>query len=238
MPVHSRRELYERKRWFHMRIIFASNNSHKLSEVKSILGLKYGVFLYSLDDFDIKVDPDENGKSYKENADIKSKAAYAALKEKKVLKLGDYIIADDTGISIDFYNGAPGIYSARFMADLSHKNRNIKILSEMKDVEDEKRKASFETFLSVIEIKIDKDLIDIPKSIIFRSRVDGYIAKELVGSEGFGYDPIFVVKDFMKSDKDFSSTYSKLGQEIKNKVSHRAKAIALFISYLEKNHNI
>lgn len=221
-----------------MRLIFASNNSHKFNEVKSILGIKYGVFLYSLNDFNIRIDPEENGKSYKENADIKSRAAYDALKEKGVLKIGDYIFADDTGLSIDFYNGAPGIYSARFMADLCHRDRNLKILSEMKDVEDEKRAAHFETYLSVIEIKIDKDLTDIPESIIFNSRVDGYIAKELEGNEGFGYDPIFVVKDYMKSDKDFSSTYSNLGQELKNKVSHRAKAIALFITYLEKNHNI
>ena len=221
-----------------MRLIFASNNSHKLSEINSILGMKYGAFLYSLNDFNINVDPEENGKSFEENADIKSKASYDALKEKGVLKIGDYIFADDTGLCIDFYDGAPGIYSARFMADMSHKDRNLKILSEMKDVEDDKRSAHFETTISVREIKLDKDLIDMPKSLIFKSRVDGYIAKKLEGETGFGYDPIFVVKDFMESSTDFSKTYSNLGQEMKNTISHRAKAIGAFVDYLEINHNI
>lgn len=221
-----------------MRLIFASNNNHKLSEMKSILGDKYSIFLYSLNDFDIHIDPDEAGTTFKENADIKSKATYTALKEKGELKVGDFIFSDDTGLCIDYFDGAPGIYSARFMGDISQLEKNKKIIKELENISDEKRSAYFETCVSVIEIRLDKDIIDMPEPLHFIGKVDGYIAKTLEGEEGFGYDPIFVVKEYMESLADFSKTYAKLGSETKNRISHRAKAMASFVAYLEKNHKI
>lgn len=214
-----------------MRLIFASNNLHKLSEVRDILGPKYNKFLYSLNDFNLKVDPDENGNTYEKNANIKSKALYEALQNKKLLLKNDFIFADDTGISIDFFDGKPGIHSARFMGDVSQSEKNKKIIELMKDVPIDKRNAHFTTKLSVRPIIIDKDFLDMPQAIIFDGRVDGYIADNIFGDEGFGYDPIFVVKEY-------NQTYASLGQKIKNSISHRAKAILAFVNYLEKNHNI
>ena len=221
-----------------MRLIFATNNAHKTEEMRAILGDKYSKFLCSLNDFSLDVDPDENGSTFEENANIKSKATYEALRSKGLLKIGDIIFSDDTGICIDFFDGAPGIHSARFMGDISHKERNEKIIQEMKGLEGEKRAAHFITKLSVIEIKIDKDFIDMPKQVIFSARVDGYIANGLEGVEGFGYDPIFVVKECMKKPDDFLATYARLGQDIKNKVSHRAKAVSTFLNYLEKKTTV
>ena len=88
------------------------------------------------------------------------------------------------------------------------------------------------------EIKFDKDVIDMPDALIFAGKVDGFIAKDLKGAEGFGYDPIFAVKEYSNISKNIIETYSSLGQKVKNSISHRAKAISAFVDYLEKNHNI
>ena len=221
-----------------MRIIFATNNKHKLSEIVSIFGDDYKDKVFSLNDFDIHIDPEEKGKTFEENANIKSKAAYEVLREKNVLKVGDFIISDDTGLCIDYFDGAPGIYSARFMGDISQTEKNKKIIEEMKDLDFGKRNAYFITNLSVIEIRLDKDLIDMPAAKTFVGKVDGFIAKNLEGSDGFGYDPIFAVKEYSDLSKNIVKTYSSLGQKCKNSISHRAKAIEAFVDYLEKNHNI
>ena len=217
-----------------MRLIFATNNKHKLNEIKAILPSKYREIVFSLVDLNISVNPDENGSSYEENANIKSSATYNALKNKNLLCIDDYIIADDTGISIDFLNGEPGIHSARFLGDISQAEKNSKIIDLMKDVCDNERTAYFITILSVLEISIDKYLTEMPKSMIFEGRVNGYIAKSIIGEEGFGYDPIFAIGDPSDIAKGFVKTYSKLGQDKKNLISHRAKAISAFTNYLEK----
>lgn len=217
-----------------MRLIFATNNIHKLNEIKSILPIKYKKYVFSLADLDIQVAPNENGSSYEENANIKSSATYFALKDKKDLKIGDYIIADDTGLSIDYLNGEPGIHSARYLGNISQYEKNKKIIDLMKDINDNERTAHFITKLSVLEICIDKYLTDIPKSIIFEGRVDGYIAKTMIGDDGFGYDPIFAIGDTDDIENGIVKTYSKIGQDKKNKISHRALAINAFTNYLEK----
>lgn len=217
-----------------MRLIFATNNNHKLNEIKAILPEKYRDLVFSLDDLKIKVDPNENGSSYEENANIKSFATYYALKKKGLLQVGDYIIADDTGLSIDCLNGEPGIYSARFLGDIPQIDKNKKIIDLMKDVSDNDRTAHFITKLSVLEICIDKYFTDMPEPMIFEGRVDGYIAKSLVGVDGFGYDPIFAVGNISDIVNGDVKTYSKLGQDKKNLISHRALAIKAFTNYLEK----
>ena len=104
-----------------MRLIFATNNNHKLNEIKAILPNMYRNIAFSLGDLNISVNPDENGSSYEENANIKSYACYFALRDKNLLLIGDYIIADDSGLSIDCLNGEPGIHSARFLGDIPRK---------------------------------------------------------------------------------------------------------------------
>lgn len=221
-----------------MRLIFATNNKHKMSEIKAILPSNYRNYTFSLHDLNISIDPNENGNSFEENANIKSTATYFALRNNKQLNIGDYIIADDTGLSIDFLNGEPGIHSARFLGDVSQIEKNKKIIDLMKDTKDNERTAHFITKLSVLEISIGKYLIDIPKSMIFEGRVDGYISKDLIGDDGFGYDPIFAIGEPSDIVKGKVKTYSGLGQEKKNQISHRAIAIKAFTNYLEKKQNI
>ena len=215
-----------------MRLIFATNNRHKMTEIISILPIKYRELAYSIDDVGITVNPDENGTSFIENANIKSLATYRELKNNNLLKAEDIIIADDTGLSIDFFNGEPGIHSARFLGNISQSEKNDKIIEDMKDVKGNDRKCHFTTVLSVIENKKSIFFTDIPTIINFTGRVDGYIADKKIGNEGFGYDP----SDYI--DKKNTYTYSSMGQVNKNKISHRAKALYLFTNYLEKNYNI
>ena len=218
-----------------MRLIFATNNKHKLEEIKGILKDKFEDSIFSINDFNIKLDPDENGKSFEENSIIKSQALYKTLDSKNLLKSGDFVISDDTGLCIDFLNGEPGIYSARFMGkDVSQEEKNNHILELMKDVPDEKRTAFFKTCLAVIEF--DKKNIDCP--IIFEAKVDGYIVKRIENNGGFGYDPIFAVGDTCDLNEGQVNTYASMGMDNKNKLSHRARALSKLVLYLEKNHNI
>ena len=219
-----------------MRLIFATNNSHKMSEIKDILGDKYKDCVKTMNDIGVKVDPDETGATFLENAYIKSNALYVEMKRKGLLKPGDFIISDDTGLCIDFLDGAPGIMSARFMGDISQGEKNNKILELMKGVLGDKRNAHFITELSVIEI--GNDILSGPKILNFEGRIEGYIAEKIEKTDGFGYDPIFAVGDMNDSVKGDVKTYSNLGVAEKNKISHRARALSKFVEYLEKNHNI
>ena len=220
-----------------MRLIFATNNKHKMSEIKDILGTKYNGYIFSMSDLNIHIDPDENGASFVENSNIKSNALYEELKSKEMLIYDDFIISDDTGLCIDYLDGAPGIMSARYMGkETSQDEKNLKILELMKDVECDKRKAHFITYLSVI--KVGKNIDDKPIRINFEGRIDGYIAKTIEKTEGFGYDPIFAVGDPKDIVSGQVKTYSNIGIDEKNKISHRARALNKFVQYLEKNHNI
>ena len=218
-----------------MRLIFATNNFHKLSEIKDILGNKYSPYIFTMSDLKISVDPEETGNTFSENALIKSKALYEEMKKNNLLMKGDYLISDDTGLCIDYLDGAPGIKSARFMGNVSQDEKNNKILELLKDVEDEKRTAHFITILSVIEIGDD---ISNPKVLSFEGKIKGYIPKNIEKKGGFGYDPIFAVGDVNDMKLGNVKTYSNLGSEKKNKISHRAIALSKFVEYLEKNHNI
>ena len=218
-----------------MRLIFATNNFHKLSEIKDILGNKYSPYIFTMSDLKISVDPEETGNTFSENALIKSKALYEEMKKNNLLMKGDYLISDDTGLCIDYLDGAPGIKSARFMGNVSQDEKNNKILELLKDVEDEKRTAHFITILSVIEIGDD---ISNPQILSFEGKIKGYIPKNIEKKGGFGYDPIFAVGDVNDMKLGNVKTYSNLGSEKKNKISHRAIALSKFVEYLEKNHNI
>lgn len=218
-----------------MRLIFATNNNHKLSEIKAILGERFCPYIFTMSDIGVSVNPDENGKTFMENAFIKSNALYMEMKNKELLKDGDFIIADDTGLCIKHFNNAPGIFSSRFMGNITQKEKNLKILELMKDLDDTERYAFFITKLVVIEVdKVETD----PKILDFEGKIDGYIAKKIEKTDGFGYDPIFAVGDYTDIYKGYVKTFSNLGIDIKNKISHRAKALLLLVEYLEKNHKI
>lgn len=220
-----------------MRLIFATNNKHKFSEIVEILGEKYKDFVFLMSDLGVFVDPEEKGETFKENAHIKSMSLYDEMKKRNLLMNGDFIISDDTGLCIDYLNGEPGIYSARFLGpNASQDEKNEKILELMKDVQNDGRKAYFITILSVIEVD-DASQSKITEHF-FEGRVDGYIAKKIEKMGGFGYDPIFAVGSPDDIEKGFVKTYSNIGVTEKNKISHRARALSNFVHYLEKTHNI
>ena len=220
-----------------MRLIFATNNKHKMREINEILGEKYKGFVFLMSDLGISINPDENGSTFSENANIKSTALYQEMKNRKMIKDDDYIIADDTGLCIDFLGGEPGIHSARYLGkDVSQDEKNNKILKIMENVADEDRTAYFITILSVLEIKNASENGYISR--FFEGRVDGYIARNIEKTEGFGYDPIFAVGSPSDIKDAKVKTYSNLGAYEKNKISHRARALHNFVLYLEKRHNI
>lgn len=186
------------------RIIFATGNVGKMAEIKEILA-DLEIPVLSMKEAGITADILENGKSFEENADIKAKA---------IMELtGDVVLADDSGLEIDYLNGEPGIYSARYMGeDTSYKIKNQSLIERLKGVPDEKRTARFVCAISAA----------LPDGRILRSRgtIEGIIGYEERGENGFGYDPIFYLPEYQR-------TTAELSPEMKNELSHRGKALRI-----------
>ena len=196
-----------------MKIVFATNNAHKLSEIKSILGSSFEIV--SLSDIGCTVDIPETGKTLEENAHIK--AAYV------FEHYGLSCFADDTGLEVEALHGAPGVYSARYAGGAGHDSEaNMrKLLGELAG--EPHRNARFRTVISLLQV--DKNHPQKPIEHQFEGIVTGHIATEKHGQEGFGYDPIFIPDGYNQS-------FAELGETIKNKISHRARAVeqlALFL---------
>ena len=191
-------------------MILATNNKHKLLEVREILS-PHKIIVYGLGDLASKLeDVEENGKTYAENALIKAKA---------VQKLTTMpIIADDSGLEILALNNEPGMHSARYAASLGgHDNAIKEILKRLEDKED--RSARF--VCDIVLLNTDKN------PLIFEGIAEGTIAKEKMGEGGFGYDPIFISEE--------TGQCFALMHEEKNTVSHRAKALMKMLTYLKIN---
>lgn len=185
-----------------MRIIFATGNQGKMREVKMILS-DLGYEILSMKEAGIDIDIVENGKTFEENAMIKAKAI--AKLEKAI------VLADDSGLEIDYLNKEPGIYSARYLGeDTPYEEKNRQIMERLEGVEQEKRTARFVCAIAGV----------MPDGQIFTTRaaIEGYIGTEAKGSNGFGYDPIFYVPEY-------NCTTAELTLEQKNKISHRGKAL-------------
>lgn len=190
-----------------MNLIIASNNEHKIKEIKSILQGKFDTIL-SLKDADICCDPIENGKTFYENALIKAT---------ETAKYTDFaVLADDTGLCVNALNGEPGVNSARYAGDHDSVKNCEKLLTRLKNIQD--RSAYFCT--SVI--------LRYPNGKILSAegRVDGYILKEEDGSNGFGYDSLFYCAELGKS-------FGKATDSEKNSVSHRARALNNLLKIIE-----
>lgn len=186
-------------------IVFATNNSHKLSEVQQILGKHFKVL--SSKDVNCLEDIEETGKTLEENAFIKARY----IKE----NYHHNCFADDTGLEVEALNGAPGVYSARYATNGHDFEANInKLLKELDGVEN--RKAQFRTVVA---------LIINAKEYQFEGVIKGKIIDERKGTTGFGYDPIFVPDGYDK-------TFAELGDEIKNEISHRAIAVKKLADFL------
>lgn len=193
-------------------IVLASNNAHKLKEVREIL-CPHGIIVYSLNDVNLHPkDVEENAPDYYGNALIKAKS---------VQELTSFpIIADDSGIEIEALDNKPGIRSARFASE--HGGHALAIEYILKNIKDN-RKARFVCDICLLNVD--------DKPLRFEGIVEGEIAHEPYGEGGFGYDPIFICKETGK-------TYAEMKQEEKNKFSHRGKALRKLITYLLINGKI
>ena len=182
-----------------MKLLIASNNQHKIEEIKQILGNKFDEIL-SLSDVGIVCDPEENGKTFLENALIK---VYA------VSKLTDLpVLGDDTGLCVDALNGAPGVHSARFAGDHDNAKNRKKLLACLEGLTD--RKAHFTTAVALFYPD--------GRLITAEGNVDGKILEHEVGTNGFGYDSLFYCTELNK-------TFAEATAEEKNSVSHRGRAL-------------
>lgn len=193
------------------RIIFATGNEGKMKEIRTIMQ-DLGVEVVSLKDVALEVDIDENGTTFEENAIIKAR---------EVMKLtGEVVMADDSGLEVDYLDKAPGVYSARYLGeDTPYSVKNNHIIKELEGVEGQDRSARF---VSVIACVFPDG-----ETITTRGTIEGLIDYEEKGENGFGYDPIFYVPEC-------GCTTAELSLEEKNKVSHRGKALEMMKEELKK----
>lgn len=189
------------------KLVFATNNAHKLEEVAAILGDQ--VELLSLNDIGCQTDIPETAETLEGNALLKSSYIY------KNYHLDCF--ADDTGLEVETLNGAPGVYSARYAGGEGHdaQANMLKLLHELDGKEN--RKAQFRTAISLI---LDG------KEYLFEGVIKGEIIKEKRGDSGFGYDPVFM-------PKGYDRTFAELGNDIKNQISHRALAVQKLCEFLQ-----
>ena len=170
----------------------------------------------SMNDAGIRVDIEENGQSYEENALIKARAVAAFTK--------DVVMADDSGLEIDYLNKEPGIYSARYLGeDTPYSVKNANLINRLEGVPDEERTARFVCAIAAV--------LPDGRELTTLATIEGRIGYEEKGANGFGYDPIFYVPRFDK-------TTAELTEEEKNQVSHRGKALQLMKEELKKYENI
>lgn len=189
------------------KLVIATNNAHKLEEIKAILGNEFE--LLSLKDIHCDVDIPENSDTLEGNASQKSHYVYE--------NYGLDCFADDTGLEVEALGGAPGVHTARYATDGHDTDANTrKLLHELEGKEN--RKARFRTIVSLIENGVEHQ---------FEGIVNGEITTEKKGEKGFGYDPIFI-------PEGYTETFAELGVDVKNQVSHRSRAIAKLCEYLKK----
>ncbi len=189
-------------------LIFASHNKGKIKEIRELL-TPLNITVKTSDDIEIP-DVEETGTTFAENSLLKSSA---------IAKMtGIACIADDSGLCVDALNGAPGVYSARYAPNRDFDKGMEKLLTEMKESSNKSRSAHFSCVISLAYPD--------GKYEIFEGRVDGHIAEKKQGNGGFGYDPLFIPDGFDKS-------FAELGSEIKNNISHRARAMQKLLAYLK-----
>ncbi len=194
-----------------MKIVIATGNAGKMKEIKSIFNnSEYKVV--SMKEEGIFADVDENGATFEENALIKAR---------EIAKIsGNIVLADDSGLEVDALNKEPGIYSARYMGeDTPYSIKNTNIIERLEGVEFEKRTARF--VCAVAAVYPDG------KELVVRETMEGYIGYEEKGANGFGYDPIFYLKEFDK-------TSAEISLEEKNEISHRGKAFRAIKKMMEE----
>lgn len=191
------------------RIILASNNQDKIKEVKEILK---GYEIVSLKEAGISVEVEENGTTFEENALIKARAISEITKE--------ITMADDSGLEIDYINKEPGVYSARYMGyDTSYDIKNQNLIDRLQGVKGNDRSCRFVCAIAIV--------FPDGTEVVKRGTMEGLLAEEIKGNNGFGYDPIVFLPEYNK-------TSAELDPDEKNKISHRGNALSLIKSELDK----
>ena len=189
-----------------MKLVFATNNKHKVEEVKDLLSKD--IELLTLNEIGCFEEIEETAETLEGNAKIKS--------DHVKIHYGFDCFADDTGLEVEALNGAPGVYSARYAGEEATFDDNVqKLLAAMQGVQN--RKARFRT---VISLYLDG------KQLYFEGICDGYIEQNTSGTKGFGYDPIF-------SPEGFDQTFAEMDLNEKGRISHRGKAVEQLVSYLK-----
>lgn len=194
------------------KIILASNNKHKISELKSILNGFSNVQLLSLEEANIFIDVEETGNTLNENAYLKASEIFNIT--------GVPVIADDSGLFVESLDGEPGVYSSRYAGlNATYSDNCEKLISELKKKNLTESNAEFRTVICFMDDKNNEKY--------FEGIVKGKIITEQLGDKGFGYDPLFIPEGLDK-------TFAQLTDEEKNKLSHRANAVNKFTEFLKK----
>ncbi|MBA4700401.1 MAG: XTP/dITP diphosphatase [Ruminococcus sp.] len=196
------------------RIIFATGNQDKMKEIHMILA-DLGIPIYSMKEVGIDIDIVEDGTTFEENAVIKAKAISQILP-------GDIVLADDSGLEIDYLDKAPGIYSARFMGeDTSYDIKNQAFLEKLEGVPDEKRTARFVCAIAAA----------FPDGTVqtVRGTIEGIIGHEIAGEHGFGFDPIFYVPEY-------GCSTAQMEPDKKNEISHRGNALRAMREIMKRKY--
>lgn len=194
------------------RIVFATGNKDKMKEIRQILA-DLGMEIVSMKEAGVDIEIVEDGMSFEENAEIKARVVSRVL-------TSDIVLADDSGLEIDYLDKAPGIYSARFAGeDTSYDIKNRIFLDRLEGVPDEERTARFVCAVAAVFPDGTSETV--------RETIEGRIAHEPAGENGFGYDPIFYVPEY-------ECTTAEMSAELKNELSHRGKALRSMRRILEE----
>jgi XTP/dITP diphosphohydrolase len=194
------------------KLIVASNNDHKIKEIKEMLS-QFPFEVLSLKEANIDIDVEETGSTFIENAYIKASEIFK-------IAHGNMVLADDSGLSVEALNGAPGVFSARFAGvHGDNKANNDKLLYLLEGISEKQRKAKF--ICAMVLIVNEEEIVKV------QGEAEGIITAEFRGEEGFGYDPLFFVPKFKK-------TFAQMSSEEKNAISHRGMALDKLKSELEK----
>ena len=206
-----------------MKIVFATANAHKLREISEIMAdAGFTAEFRSMQEAGFTGDIEETGETFEENALCKARTVHAFLRKGDALA-DTVVLADDSGLEIDALNGEPGVYSARYLGeDTPHAEKNRDILRRMQDVPEEDRTARFVCAVAAV--------FPDGKEEVFRKTLEGHIAHESAGTNGFGYDPIFFLPER-------GCTNAELSPEEKNAISHRGKGFRAMAARLREQHN-
>ena len=186
------------------KIIFATGNAGKMREIRAILS-DLGLPVLSMKEAGVDLDIVEDGKTFAENAKIKAMAVWK--------QTGGIVLADDSGLAVDYIGGEPGVYSARYLGeDTSYEIKNQAIIDRLADAKEEERTARFVSAIAAV--------LPDGSELVTEGTVEGLIAHEPAGNGGFGYDPIFYVPEY-------GCTTASMSSETKNAISHRGKALQL-----------